>query len=58
MTRKALFFLLTAPQASSSETPFSLVYGRDARVPRFLQASKFIPILETDYAKELFAETK
>lgn len=31
-----LFAYRTAPQASSGETPFSLVYGRDARVPTSL----------------------
>ena len=31
-----LFAYRTAPQASSGETPFSLVYRRDARVPTSL----------------------
>ena len=56
-----LFAYRTAPQASSGETPFSLVYGRDARVPTsldFYQPVSSLPVLETDYAKELFAETK
>ena len=37
------------------------MYGRDARVPTsldFYQAVSSLPILETDFAKELFAETK
>ena len=57
----ALFAYRTAPQSSSRETPFSLVYGRDARVPTsldFYQPVSSLPVLETDYARELFAETK
>ena len=56
-----LFAYRTAPQSSSGETPFSLVYGRDARVPTsldFYQPVSSLPVLETDYARELFAETK
>ena len=58
-----LFAYRTAPQSSSGETPFSLVYGRDATVPwptnlDFYQPVSLLPVLETDYAKELFAETK
>ena len=56
-----LFAYRTAPQASSGETPFSLVYGRDARIPTsldFYQPTRVLPVLETDFAKELFAETK
>ena len=55
------FAYRTAPQSSSGETPFSLLYGRDARVPTsldFYQPVSSLPVLETDYAKELFAETK
>ena len=61
MLGPVLFAYRTAPQASSGETPFSLVYGRDARVPTsldFYQPVSSLPVLETDYAKELFAETK
>ena len=61
MLGPVLFAYRTAPQASSGETPFSLVYGRYARVPTSLDFYKpvsSLPILETDYAKELFAETK
>ena len=36
MLGPVLFANRTAPQASSGETPFSLVYGRDARVPTSL----------------------
>ena len=56
-----LFAYRTAPQSSSGETPFSLVYGRDARILTsldFYQPVSSLPVLETDYAKELFAETK
>ena len=56
-----LFAYRTAPQASSGDTPFSLVYGRDARVPTsldFYQPVSPLPVLETDFAKESFVETK
>ena len=44
-----LFAYRTAPQASSGETPFSLVYGRDARVPTsldFYQPVSSLPVLQ------------
>jgi len=56
-----LFAYRTAPQASSGETPFSLVYGRDARVPTsldFYVPPPHFPVIETDYARELFKEVK
>jgi len=56
-----LFAYRTAPQASSGETPFSLVYGRDARVPTsldFYLPPPCFPVIETDYARELFKEVK
>ena len=56
-----LFAYRIAPQSSSEETPFSLVYGRNARVLTsldFYQPVSLLPVLETDNAKELFAETK
>jgi len=35
-----LFVYRTAPQASSRETPFSLTYSQDARVPTSLPCSR------------------
>ena len=43
-------------------TPFSLVYGRDPRVPTNLNFYQPVvystPVLETEYAKELFQDLR
>ena len=54
-----LFAYRTIPHISSSESPFYLVYGRDARVPSSLSFSAPIvtyPTLETEYGQALFKE--
>ena len=56
-----LFAYRTAPHTSTGETPFSLMYGRDARVPTsldFYQPTSTMPALETDFARELFSDLK
>ena len=56
-----LFAYRTALQSSSGETPFSSIYDRDARVPTsldFYQSISSLLVLETDYTKKFFAETK
>ena len=48
-------------QHPTLESPFTLLYGRDARVPTsldFYHPTLPMPALETDYAKELFRELK
>ena len=57
----ALFVYRTAPKSSSGKIPFSLVQGRDDRVPNsldFYQAVNSLPVLESHYTKELFTPTK
>jgi len=56
-----LFAYRTVPHSSTGETPFSLLYGRDPRVPtsmNFYQPAKSLPVEESHYAKELFKELK
>ena len=56
-----LFAYRTTPHASTGETPFVLVYGRDARMPTSLDFSAptvRYPIVATEYAKELCRDLK
>ena len=56
-----LFAYRTAPHTSTGITPFSLVYGRDPRVPtslNFYQPVYSTPVLETEFAKELFQDLR
>ena len=56
-----LFAYCTAPHTSTGMTPFSLVYGRDPRVPtslNFYQPVYSTPALETAFAKELFQDLR
>ena len=56
-----LFAYRTAPHTSTGMTPFSLVYGRDPRVPtslNFYQPVYSTPVLETEFAKELFQDLR
>ena len=56
-----LFAYRTTPHTSSGETPFYLVYGRDANLPSSLSfAAPRIryPVLETEFARELTKELK
>ena len=49
-----LFAYRTTPHSSSGETPFYLVYGRDANLPSSLSFSAHqvrYPVLETEFAK-------
>ena len=51
----------TAPQTSTGETPFMLVYGRDTRLPTsldFYHPCTIPAVVATDYAKELWKEMK
>ena len=48
-----LFAYSTAPHSSTGETPFSLMYGRDACVPtslNFYKPADRMPVAETDCA--------
>jgi len=56
-----LFAYRTACHSSTGKTPFSLLYGRDPRVPTgmdFYQPVIPLPAEESQYAKELFKELK
>ena len=57
----ALLAYRTAPQASTGQSPFFLLYGRDARIPtalNFFVPAINCPTVETEYARELFKELK
>ena len=52
-----LFTYRTAPHTSTGMTPFSLVYGRDPRVPtslNFYQPVYSTPVLETELLRNCF----
>ena len=56
-----LFAYRTAPHTSTGMTPFCLVYGRDPRVPtslKFYPPVYSTPVLETEFAKELFQDLR
>ena len=57
----ALLAYRTAPQASTGQSPFFLLYGRDAQLPtalNFFAPAVKCPTVETEYARELFKELK
>ena len=54
-----LFAYRTTPHTSSVESPFYLVYGRDAHIPLSLSFNAPVvkyPTLETEYGRALFKE--
>ena len=57
----ALLAYRTAPQASTGQSPFFLLYGRDAQLPtslNFFAPAVHCPTIETEYGRELFQELK
>jgi len=57
----ALLAYRTVPQASTGQSPFFMLYGRDARLPTALNF--FAPVvncltIEANYVRELFKELK
>ena len=57
----ALLAYRTAPQASTSQSPFFLMYGRDARIStalNFYAPATNCPTVESEYARQLFKELK
>ena len=56
-----LFSYRTTPHSSTNETPFFLLYGRDAKLPSaldFYSPRPRTPIIYSEYGKTLFQELK
>ena len=56
-----LFAYRTTPHSSTRETPFFLLYGRDAKLPtalNFYSPRPKTPIIYSEYGKTLFKELK